>query len=461
MSQLPRQLTIPGPDGLPFDAVRAPCKTGYRTTDSAPCCGPGCLLYKAVRCNQVCGYPTPAAIYVCKDLLCACPASYTQCPPCNRPIEAGMFVRYGAYCYKIQTDVVYCPEFGARVVAYLAGRSVGRSADGAIDGCVPLPQGAEVAVNVQVDCCKTCFPANGCPEIQGWFPMVPCVCPNPGAFNCVAYVTCQAYFSSLGTSNCPVWMVNCQAGGDRCLTVRPDAVPVPDPPPGARLVTTRATYRNCCQCCGTGGVLGCCFEVFTPFTLTWSAGGPPGGVQVFGTPYECCRVKSQTTYSGVCTTKVYFRWAGTQDRCLIRATSAKVEGNEVVKEYHTYLGFLSAPPPLNCGGEAPGSPVIERIPIPPCTNAFELLSLLMDTRAGNGLERGQMVSNCDRSSITFTNLGNDSLSECEQNGFAAVGSAEGCGNMNCQPGGGNRPEGSTMPSLGCSGCGSSAAATKF
>lgn len=39
MTQLPRQLTVPGLDGLPRDAIRSPCKSGYRTTDSAPCCG--------------------------------------------------------------------------------------------------------------------------------------------------------------------------------------------------------------------------------------------------------------------------------------------------------------------------------------------------------------------------------------------------------------------------------------
>lgn len=415
------------------------------STFPVPCCCGGCLLYKAVRCNEVCGIPTPSAIYVCKDLLCICSASYTNCPPCDRPIEAGMFVRYGQYCYKIQTDRIYCSEFSARLVVYLAGRLGGNQ-----DGCEPLPQGAVVVLDPIVDCCKTCFPANGCPEIQGWFPAVPCPCPPSGAFNCVVYVSCAAYFASASGSNCPVWNVECQTGGDHCVTVRPDATPVPDPPPGAVLVTSPAPFRNCCQCCAHGQ--GCCYDVFTPTITTYFRDGHQ---EVFtGRQEDCCRVANQTTYLGSLTSDQWFVY-GDGHRCLVTRQVCKISNGKIEVTTHSYGAGGSAE---ECPHENPNSPVVDLYDIPPCANAAGLLETMLDLtlQPGGPNGRGTKVLACARSTVNFSDAGTPPVPFASEHvivGFADVASAEGCGNLNCQPGGGLDSVPRGTPTTGCSGCG--------
>lgn len=465
MTQLPLQLTIPGLNGLPFDAVRAPCKTLYRTTDGAPCCG-DCFLFKAVRCNTIlCGPTVPSEIFVCKDGECQCSQYFPHCEPCGRPYEDGMLVRYGGYCYKIQTGTVYCPQISARTVRRLSGSS-GSLPPGT--DCEPLPQGAIVPPGLFVDCCKDCTPINGCREIDGWFPALLCPCPNNGTLNCVVYVSCRAYFNAVGgnSSACPTWLVICQQGGAACVYVRPDAIPVPDLPPNAIGVDSDASsYRSCCECC-THAAAGCCYELFSPKTTKWhnsaASNNPP--VVVEGLPQACCRVRDQTTYSGSATVETWFRWPDGHRCVTTRLVSKVVNVAGVWKVEYSLYRFDVGGSSTDCPTQNPNFQH-GLLDIPPCTNAAQLLQMLTGTDVGGGEPggvgfNGELVQTCSNATVQGDDFGNTTTSEHRFAGVAQVSSAEGCGNVNCQPGGGLLRGGPNPPG-DCSGCGSPTAATKF
>lgn len=435
-------------------------------TGAAPCCC-DCLYYRAVRCNFiVCSSEPSPDIFICKDLSCDCFQGAVSCPPCDgRPIENGMIVRYGQFCYKISTEVTYCPPLSIRAVQRLVGRALGRGPspggpDPAEPGepgtdpapptpppCVPLPNGAIVpaAGEFQIDCCKDCNLVNGCPIIDGWFPAVPCPCPGNGALSCVVYVKCFYYFQSIGMSVCPVWAVDCPPNGVKCFTVRPSAIPTPDLPPGAIGVERVADYANCCACCG-GNSLGCCRETFTPYNINYAT-----GVRTDFPAVECCFEKVSTAHSGSYSLDVYEYLAFDPPLVCLKFTErANVVGGSVVRTRVEY----------NVGGSATecptaGTPNTDTIPIGDCTNADTLLSML---RGGNFAPGGGQV-NTGSKTAGCTAASESGMADNFPFGFrfifagtASVTSNEGCGNVNCQPGGLLAPE---MPggSGGCSGCG--------
>lgn len=227
MSQFPRELVIPGPNGLPVGAVASPCKRIYTTEDGAPCCG--CeFVYLLELCNPTCA-PEYRFKHICGN---------TQCPatgPYQGPLVPGTVIKQGNRCYRLNDPTKYCPP----------GLTCHHP------NYPPLPV-RTTAITGVFTCRSDCSPA-ACPPLQGFYQLWTCSCTGASQPT-IYYVTCELYEQWLAQMNCPVWLA------DVCMFVPPGEAPVAVRPPGSITLATPPLHDGCCKCCGTHGGFGgeCC-----------------------------------------------------------------------------------------------------------------------------------------------------------------------------------------------------------
>ena len=236
MSQFPRELVIPGPNGLPVGAVASPCKRIYTTEDGAPCCG--CeFVYLLELCNPTCA-PEYRFKHICGN---------TQCPatgPYQGPLVPGTVIKQGSRCYRLNDPTKFCPP----------GLTCHHP------NYPPLPV-RTTAITGTFTCRPDCSPA-ACPPLQGFYQLWTCSCEGATAPTNF-YICCSAYEEALQTTPCPVWFALTEG---QCTHVPPGAVPVATVPPEGTAVCFPHQFNDCRECC----------------------------CQLATTPPECCRCTSDS-----------------------------------------------------------------------------------------------------------------------------------------------------------------------
>lgn len=236
------------------------------------CCGCN-RLWKANQCNPGSCIPAgDAVIYICKGSGClACPGQTPGCGGGNQlgPVVNGTVIKINGVCYIVDTTVEYCLPGAAPPPTIPPNDPAAGPTP-----CLPLPNGATIYGGLLQQCWQNCQPPH-CPPIQGWYPMVPCFAPVPGAVP--VWVTCECFqhAQSLGYP-CPTW----QAGNQGCYHVPAGAIPTATPPPGVPFAITIScnpgaqTYQNCCECVRPTTPPGCCLCTADSVLVRYLAGNP-------------------------------------------------------------------------------------------------------------------------------------------------------------------------------------------
>lgn len=201
----------------------------------APC--GGCpAYYLATLCNPTCA-ETPPHAYVCATRPC-----FLNTPQ-QAPLAHNQVIRFGPRCYTVNTQTRYCPP------SVVPGVN-----DPADPPCVPMPVWAPVLS--EWDCVPGCG-APHCLPIGGYFKLK--ACSNTPAFGVQKYVCCELYEHALGLHDCPVFGNGICGSG--CWYVEPGTTPVEELPPGAEAicfgVPSLTISATCCQCCPAAAP-GCC-----------------------------------------------------------------------------------------------------------------------------------------------------------------------------------------------------------